>query len=367
MANKSAKKERKRRQEKRRESRAGGEDAPARPQKSKFREWFDALFFAVVVMLIVRTLIFDLFRIPTPSMEKSLMVGDYLFVSKLHYGTRTPRTLGVPFTQIHVKGLEFPNTRFPGFSEIKRGDAVVFNWPGDKDMPIDRRQHYIKRAIGMPGETIEVRDKVVYIDSVALDPFDGQQHLWAVKKKDARFRLNRTLLDQLGVEYRGIASDGVTVQLNGTAAAIDEVRAWPGIESITPFIEQGAHRPLYPPGRDASPDNYSATHIPAKGESVTLTRENWPIYEPVISAYEGRDTGVSGSGEFLVDGAPVAEYTFDQDYYFMMGDNRNNSEDSRFWGFVPMDHVVGKAVLIYFSWDRDRKLPRLKRIFSRIR
>jgi signal peptidase I len=365
-------KERKRRQSEREARRNQKEGPPetgkgTRPPKGKFREWFDAVFFAVVVMLIVRTLIFDLFRIPTPSMEKSLLVGDYLFVSKMHYGTRTPVTLGVPFTQIHVKGVELPHTRFPGFSSVKRGDAVVFNWPGDIGLPVDRRQHYIKRAMGLPGETIEVRDKVVYIDGAALENLPDMQQLWAVSKKDARFRLNRTLLDQLGVEYRGISPDGITVQINGTAGAVAEIRTWPGIESIEPYVETAAHRPLYPPGRDSSPDNYSPTRIPKMGVSFDLTVDTWPLYEPVIRLYEGHETGMSSDGDFLVDGKSVSSYTFAQDYYFMMGDNRNNSEDSRFWGFVPMDHIVGKAVVIYFSWDASRKLPRVRRMFSRIK
>lgn len=346
---------------------ADAPDAGKKKQKSKLREWFDALFFAVVVMLVIRTLIFDLFTIPTPSMEKSLLVGDYLFVSKLHYGTRTPMTLGIPFTKHHIRGLDLPNTRLPGFSRVKRGDAVVFNWPGDVDLPVDRRQHYIKRTIGLPGETIEVRDKVVYIDGEPLEPEPGMQQLWTIRKRDARFRLNRTLMEQLGVEYRGVMADGVTVQVNGTESAIDEIRSWPGVESIDPYVETRAHRPLYPPGRDSSPDNYAPTRIPKEGEYFVLSEDNWAIYEPVIRRFEGHETGVSSDGKFLVDGAPVDSFAFAQNYYFMMGDNRNNSEDSRFWGFVPMDHIVGKAVLIYFSVDKESKIPRIGRMFSRVR
>lgn len=366
----SAKRERRKRQTERREKREARQEEASgesrKPQKSKGREWFEALFFAVVVMLIVRTLIFDLFRIPTPSMEKSLLVGDYLFVSKLHYGTRTPMTLGIPFTKVHVKGWELPNTRLPGFSRVKRGDAIVFNWPGDTSYPVDRRQHYIKRVVGLPGETIAVRDKVVYIDSVAQPLHSGMEQLWSVHKRDPRFQLNRSVLDNLGVEYRGIGPDGLVVQINATESAVDEIRAWPGVERIEPYVETGSHRPLYPPGRDTSPDNYSSTMIPARGISFDLTPENWPVYEPVIRLHEGHTTGVNDTGEFLVDGKRTASYTFTQDYFFVMGDNRNNSEDSRFWGFVPMDHVVGKAVIIYFSWDSESKLPRVGRMFSMV-
>lgn len=343
------------------------EDGKAGSGKSKGREWFDALFFAVVVMLILRTLIFDLFRIPTPSMERSLLVGDYLFVSKLHYGTRTPITLGVPFTKIHVKGWELPHTRLPGFSEVKRFDAVVFNWPGEVEYPIDRRQHYIKRAIALPGEVVEVRDKIVYVDSVALPFLPTMEQLWTVYKRDPRFQLNRTVLDQLGVEFRGEGSEGLMVRINATESAVDEIRAWPGVERIEPYVEPGAHRPLYPPGRDSSPDNFSPTRVPKRGVAFTMDETTWPVYEPVIRLYEGHSTGVGEDGAFLVNGRAVTTYTFQQDYYFMMGDNRNNSEDSRFWGFVPMSHIVGKAVMIYFSWNNESKLPRVSRMFSTIK
>lgn len=336
-----------------------------RPRKSAAREWFDALFFAVVVMLIVRTLIFDLFKIPTPSMEKNLLVGDHLFVSKLHYGTRTPITLGVPFTKLHLKGMTLPHTRLPGFSEVKRNDAVVFNWPDDIGFPIDRKQHYIKRVIGLPGETIEVRDKVVYIDGNPIELLPRMQQWYAVKKKDVRFRLNGPALLNLGVEYREVGATPEEVRIIATPEAAEEIRGWPGIESVTPAVEPpNPSLTLYPPGRDHSPDNYSPTRIPAKDVSFDLTVENWTVYEPVIRRYEGHQTELRPDSTFLIDGTPSTSYTFTQNYYFMMGDNRNNSEDSRFWGFVPMDHIVGKAVMIYFSWDTDRKLPRFKRMFS---
>jgi signal peptidase I len=336
--------------------------------KSATREWLDALVFAVVVMLIVRTLIFDLFKIPTPSMEKNLLVGDHLFVSKLHYGTRTPITLGIPFTKIHVKGLTLPHTRLPGFSKVKRNDAVVFNWPDDYGFPIDRKQHYIKRVIGLPGETIEVRDKLVHIDGKPLPLLPGMQQWYTVQKKDARFRLNGPALGNLGVEFQALGSSPEEVRIIATPEAVEEIKKWPGIEGVVPYPEPpSAKFVLYPPGRDHSPDNYSPTKIPKKGDTFELNAENWPVYEPVIRRYEGHTTEMKPDGTLLIDGNPKTSYTFQQDYYFMMGDNRNNSEDSRFWGFVPMSHIVGKAVVIYFSWDGARKLPRFKRMFSVVR
>ena len=343
-----------------------GKAPPPKKQKSKLREWTDALIFAVVVMLIVRTLFFDLFRIPTPSMEKNLLIGDYLFVSKVHYGTRTPITLGIPFTQIYLKGLELPWTRFPGFSSVKRGDAVVFNWP-EEGKPIDRKVHYIKRVVGLPGETLEVRDKIVHVNGEALPIQPGMQQRWDVYKKDQRIRLSPPRLRELGIEEVTATANPKKVRIVATAEAAEAMLQLPWIERIEPSITTdiaGYSAHMYPPGRGSTPDNYRAVAIPQREQTVTLTAENWPVYEPVIRRFEGHTTRLRDDGSFEIDGQPATTYTFDQDYFFVMGDNRDNSEDSRFWGFVPMDHVVGKAIMIYFSWDGEENLPRFSRLFN---
>ena len=339
-------------------------------KKGKVREWTDALIFALVVMLIVRTLIFDLFRIPTPSMEKSLLVGDYLFVSKLHYGTRTPLSIGVPFTQIYLKGVRLPSTRLPGFSEVKRGDAVVFNWPADDSKPpIDRKMHYIKRVVGLPNETVAVQNKVVYIDGEPLAPNEGMQQRWVVYKQDQRYRIPQPRLEALGITDAYLTQDPSVVLMTATRDAIEEIEALPYIERVEPFITPSAalyDDEMYPPNRGFSPDNYGPVAIPGEGQTVTLSDDNWAVVAPVISRYEGHTARRLSDGTFEIDGEPASEYTFTQDYFFVMGDNRDNSEDSRFWGFVPMSHVVGKAILIYFSWDAQDMLPRFGRIFKPI-
>lgn len=364
--------ERKRRKSERKAktvSRSGKDRKSGAVKKGKIREWLDAMIFAVVVMVILRTLFFDLFRIPTPSMEKNLMVGDYLFVSKLHYGTRTPMTLGIPFTSIYIPGLSFPYTRLPGFSEVKRGDAIVFNWPADNVAEIERKQHYIKRLVGLPGETIRVDNKTVIIDDVpqALGP--GMQQHWLVHKTDPRVQLNRSALEELGIFDVIPASDRSIEQLVATEAAIDIVATWPWVERVEPAVAPSNSiydMAMYPPGRGWTPDNYGPVTIPAEGATVELTPETWQIYQTVISKYEGHTASLEGDGSFVIDGHAVTHYTFEQDYFFVMGDNRDNSEDSRFWGFVPMDHVVGKALMVYFSWDANSFLPRFGRIFSKI-
>ena len=336
-------------------------------RKSAIREWTDAFVFILVVMLIVRTLLFDLFRIPTPSMEKSLLVGDYLFVSKIHYGTRTPMTLGIPFTPVYIKDFRLPHTRFPGFTRVKRGDAIVFNFPPD-DHPIDRKTHYIKRVVGMPGETVEVINKVVHVDGSTLPLQKNMQQYWDVHKNDPRMHLSGAALRELGVSEFQAMADMSVVRIQATSEAAETIEGWSWIDRVEPSIvpERAGYYDMvmYPPGRGYTPDNFGPVTIPAEGVTITLTDENWAIYAPAIARYEGLAVRQTNDGAFEVDGKPVTSYTFRQNYYFVMGDNRDNSEDSRFWGFVPMDHIVGKAVLIYFSWDGDAMLPRFGRLFS---
>ncbi|MEM6646188.1 MAG: signal peptidase I [Bacteroidota bacterium] len=340
----------------------------AQKTKGPIREWVDALVFAFVVMLIVRTLFFDLFKIPTPSMEKNLLVGDYLFVSKLHYGTRTPMTIGVPFTQIHIPGLKLPSTRLPGFDEVQRGDALVFNFPPD-DNPIDRKVHYIKRVVGLPGETVAIQDKIVQVDGVPQPLMDGMQQAWTVTKSDARVQLPRARLEDLGIDTENIlqvSGSPELVVVRATEVAIRELETWTYVQNVEPYIEPAGLRNLFPEGKSYSVDNYGPVMIPQEGMTTTFTDDNWTTYAPFINRFEGKTARKARDGQFEIDGQLVTSYTWTQDYFFAMGDNRDNSEDSRFWGFVPMSHVVGKAVLVYFSLDPDRKLPRFSRIFSLI-
>ncbi len=307
-------------------------------------------------------------------MERSLMVGDFLFVSKVHYGTRTPMTIGIPFTQFYLKGFEFPWTRLPGFSSVNRGDAVVFNWPGDDpSLPIERKEHYIKRIMGLPGETLEVRDKVVYIDGVPQKMMDTMQQFWLVYKTSPEVRLSRSSLEKLGVTEFTDPANSTIAEVNATPGAIEQIKSWPWVDRVEPAIMRDPSRftganELYPPHHSFTTDNYGPVSIPEEGELVTFTDEAWAQYEPAIRKYEGHTTGRGENGEYLIDGKAETSYTFSQDYYFAMGDNRDNSQDSRFWGFVPMSHVVGKALLIYFSWDKHDGdligMPRFNRLFN---
>ena len=314
-------------------------------------------------MLVVRTLIFDLFQIPTPSMEKSLLVGDYLFVSKLHYGTRLPTGLCLPFSGWCVPGLSFPYTRLPGFTDVDRFDAIVFNYPPEEGL-IDEKLHYIKRVVGLPGETLAVRDKAVYVEGERLAFLPEMQRRWVVRKKDARYRLPRPRLREIGISwYEESPQDPRTAYVEATEAAAETLRAWQFVASVQPWTLQG---------RAGQPrDQLGPVLIPAEGLALPLTDSTLhPYHLAALQAYEGRTVRRLGPDRYEIDGRETPTYTFTQDYYFVMGDNRDNSEDSRFWGFVPFDHVVGKAVVVYFS--RDPLQPfwrsiRTERLFQPIR
>ena len=327
---------------------------------------------AVVIVLVIRTFFFDLFRIPTPSMEKNLLVGDYLFVSKLHYGTRLPMTLAVPFgsafsPNLYLDSPQFPYVRLPGFSSIERGDAVVFNLPPD-DAPIDRKMHYIKRVIGMPGDTLAVNEKAVSINGNQMPLGDGLQYLWTVRKSDARYQVSRSELEDLGIAAWREGPDGEVARTRATAEAALQVNDWSWVEAIEPLVLNNANYDdnMYPPNYGYTPDNYGPIGIPEAGMTVPLNEDTWPVYEPVITQYEGRSARPMTDSTYAIDGEEVTAYTFEQDYYFMLGDNRDDSEDSRFWGFVPHDHIVGKALFTYFSWDAEATRPRFSRILRPI-
>ncbi len=361
MSEASQKKQRRQRRADRAAQRDQRSDTPkTKKKKGPVREWLDAVTFAIIFMVIMRALFFDLFRIPTPSMEKSLLVGDYIAVSKIHYGMRSPITLGIPFTQIYVRGLELPWTRFPGFTSPKRFDTVVFNWPADEGKPVDRKTYYIKRIIGMPGDTLSIVNKVVHVNRDTLffketsKPLkDTMQHLWFVYKQDPRVRLPGARLQELGISEAFPTMNPAIERIQATDSAAAVVAGWEYVASVRPVIRGASASQgfsLYPENANNSTDNFAPLVIPGKDRTINLTAENWPVYRSVITNYEGQSASLDGE-RILINGQIQDSYTFSQDYYFVMGDNRDNSEDSRFWGFVPMDHVVGRAVAVYFSWN----------------
>ena len=358
-------------------------------QKSAFREWLDSVAFAVVAATLIRFFVFEAYTIPTPSMESSLMVGDFLFVSKLHYGVRTPKTpLQLPlthqkiwFTNIpsYLRWIDLPIFRLPGFSSVKQGDAVVFNVPNyeeDGDAPVDLRTFYVKRCVATPGDVLEVRDQQVIVNGKAMENPVRMQHPIFMKTKE---NLDDKFFENYGIRNAPDASydsadwlplaepDSQNVlwgyKLNTSKAMMEEIKAQPFNKTFdtnlfkdpkgVTYIDIFPHdTTLYKWNRDF----YGPLKVPAKGLTVALTPGNVALYSEAIQKYEGNKNVVVNGYQISIDGKVITSYTFKQDYYFMMGDNRHNSADSRFWGFVPSDHIVGKAFFVCMSIDSNKSL-----------
>ena len=359
---------------------------PVRP-KSKTREWVDAIVFAVVAATIIRWLIMEAFTIPTPSMEKSLLVGDFLFVSKMHYGPRTPKTpLQVPLTHQTIWGtdipsyldwIQLPQYRLPGFSSVKRNDVVVFNYPPD-NYPTDLKTNYIKRCVAVPGDVVEVRDLQVFINDQPLENPPQMQFSYLIKSREV---INERVFRNHNIsEARFIP--GLGYQVDTTPEAAEQLRALPFIDDVSVAtinadgtlskLNADNVNPRIFPDADITPwnqDFYGPLHVPAEGETITINKENLAKYETVITNYEGNEDVRIEDDRLFINGQEITSYTFKQDYYFMMGDNRHNSEDSRFWGFVPEDHIVGKAFFIWLSIDPNESFLnkiRWRRFFNMI-
>ena len=377
-------------------------------------DWIDAVIFAVVVVTFINTFFFQAFKIPSSSMESSLYTGDHLFVSKLAYGPKLPQTpLTIPFTHNVIAGKESYSTliqrdykRIKGFGEVKTGDYVVFGFPhGDTVLvrepasdyymyertygrdytlkhfgpiiarPADKKDHYVKRCVAVAGDTLEIRDGQVYINSEAQEIWPGVQNSYRVVTNGQR--INPVILDKLGLNTREL---WFYPELPGypemplTAEMLEKVKGYSNIVSVTPNIDvwpadyPDSELTIFPfnSAFKWTRDNFGPLWIPEKGVTVELTVENLPLYRRIITSYEGNDLKVE-DGKIFINGEEAQSYTFKQDYYFMMGDNRHNSLDSRYWGFVPEDHIVGKPALIWLSIDGNKKFPhniRWRRFFK---
>ena len=366
-------------------------------KKSAAREWGDAILFAVVAATLIRWLTMEAYTIPTGSMERSLLVGDFLFVSKMHYGARTPITpLQVPLTHQKIWGtnipsysdaIQLPQFRLPGFTDVERNDVVVFNVPleypghnysgmiqgGAGEHPIDLRTNYIKRCIGISGDTLKIVDGQVYINSKAAENPEGIKHPYIVKSDQG---LNKRTTDKLGldVDYSDGASDLTQIEETG-ALAIRMSNEQAAQAKDIPFISD-VERYIAPKGLKGSStlplgydkikwnlDQFGPLIIPSEGLTLPMTDDNVALYFETIKHHDLNEPEsiTQQNGKLFVDGQEVSEYTFKQNYYFMMGDNRYNSLDSRAWGFVPENHIVGKALFIWMSLDPNESF------FSKVR
>lgn len=330
------------------------------------REWLDALIWAAIAAIILRTFFFGAYRIPTPSMEKTLLTGDFLIVTKLAYGPRTPMTLSVPFTDIYMPGVNVPWFRIPGYSEIQRDDIVVFNYPIDV-APISVKTNYIKRAVGMPGDDLKIEDKILYVNGQQSEQFETLMYNYRVLTED-RARLSATRVREAGGNV--LTGNNGEYVINMTPGLAEEMSGWSEVSSVGKYIlpedfDLYSRRGFNFSRGFMNHDNMEEFTVPYSGQEIELNRDNWHLYQDVLERYE-RNTVRRDGDQFTINGEETNSYTIQKDYYFMMGDNRDDSEDSRYWGFVPDDHIIGKAGIIYFSWDGERWLPRFNRMLNLI-
>jgi signal peptidase I len=366
-------------------------------------EWVSSILFAVIAATVIHTYVMQPFTIPTSSLEKTLLVGDFLFVSKFHYGARAPMTPlalpmmhdAVPFTKVksYVPNPQLPYFRLPGFEEIERNDIVVFNWPIDEFVDIvnpsagiihksiDKKSNYVKRCVGIPGDSLEVRNGYVFINGkqnnlpergrlqfaykieskAILVQVDSQGNL---ANKPSQYFIDRYDVSDMSPRKVDRETGIYTYVAHLTDEAAEQIKNHPdviSIKSAKSTIDQlGSGNFPDDPQYSYTTDFFGPIYIPEAGATVDITAESIPFYKRIIEVYEGSEMGIDNKitqngTQVLLNGVPITSYTFNMDYYWMMGDNRNNSQDARSWGYVPFNHVVGKPVFVWMSLDANAK------------
>lgn len=363
----------------------------ARKPESPAKEWFNSIVFAVIAATLIRWTTVEAFVVPTPSMENTILVGDYLFVSKFHYGTRTTTTpLQIPLTHQKIWGtdipsyldwIELPSYRLPGISGVKRMDVVVFNVPprslnDGKDYPVQLKTNYVKRCVGLPGDRFEIKNRTPIVNGNALGIPAHMKFSYLVTSQDeiTSRSLRKLGLDKDDYKFLGRSDKNNAVyQMLLTQQQTVSIKSVPYIISIAedPSRDDGPEGNIFPssPFTRWNGDNYGPLVVPKKGMKIEISDSTLAFYGETIKLYEHLNDVMIANGKLILGGQPMNEYEFKQNYYFMMGDNRHNSLDSRYWGFVPEDHIVGKALFIWLSLDNEADLlhkVRWNRLFTSI-
>lgn len=328
-------------------------------------DWLKAILYAFALVVIIISYIAEPFNIPTTSMEKTLQAGDFILVSKVEYGPRVPTTLfQFPFIGKSISFLDnikMPYIRIPGFGKIKNNDIVAFNYPKEDIKNLDNKTPFVKRCIGIPGDIVEIKAGLIYVNHKVIKELPKVQHNYLIKtKKDT---IDAKLLDKYGINEGGRFMHENMFFYAMTDSASRYLSKQPDVLSIRPMTEtpnSGNGELFSYKSKKWNVDNYGQIKVPKKGDTVSINDDNLPIYEEIIRKYE-KNKLEQKNGVVYINDKQTTEYVIKMNYYFMMGDNRHNSIDTRFWGFVPEDHVIGKVVFVWLSLDKT------KSFFSSIR